>query len=135
MAFNTYINDRLNQWAQWSVMRMSGAIGYPHQVAFTRLAGDGGHGSRIALDVNERAWEVEQAVQLLRPELKLCVMVFYCQVGTIEQKVRDCHCCRNTLYARLDRAHGLILDVLNGYACGEYPALKSCEVLRSKEIA
>lgn len=118
--FNTYINDRLNAWARWVMSRAGGGLGFPKQVAFSRLSG-GGPGSQLPAGLDENAYEVEQAVQTLRPELKQAVQAFYCSVGTVEQKAKDCHCCRDTLYSRLDRAHGLILDVLNGYACGEYP--------------
>jgi hypothetical protein len=136
MAFNTYINDRLNQWAHWVAQRDSGALGYPHQSAFVRLAGgSGSYSSRLAPDLNERAWEIERAVQSLRGELKECVVSFYCRIGTIEQKARECRCCRDTMYSRLDRAHGLILDALNGYACEDNPPVKSADVLRMQKIA
>lgn len=137
MAFNTYINDRLNHWAQWRIQRVQGAEGYPRQSAFARLGGGGeiDYSTRLPPDVNEQAWEVEQAVQALQPELKQCVMVFYCEVGTAEQKAKDCRCCRDTLYARLDRAHGKILDILNGYACGERPGVFAKDVLTQTEIA
>lgn len=127
MAFNTYINGRLNQWAAWTLQRVGGGLGYPHQCAFTRMAGDGaGYSSRVAPDVNERAWEIEKAVQALRAELKECIIVFYCKPGTVEQKLRDCHCSRFTLYARLDRAHAMILDALNEFACEDeqQPAMR-----------
>lgn len=135
MAFNTYINGRLNQWARWTVQKVSGGLGYPHRSAFTRLAADGGFSSRVAPDVNELAWEIEQTVQALSPELKECVIVFYCQTGTIEQKLRDCHCCKRTLYYRLDRAHDLIMDMLNGYTCGEQLARPRPTLQRIAEIA
>lgn len=119
MAFNTYINDRLNQWALWLLQRTGGGLGYPHQSAFTRMAGGGRCTTYISPDINERAWEIEKAVQSLRVELKECVIVFYCKPGTIEQKLRELGCSRFTLYARLDRAHALILDALNEFACEE----------------
>ena len=135
MAFNTYINDRLNQWALWVALRASGGIGYPTRCAFVRLAGGDDLGSRIPAGVDEQAWEVEQAIQALRPELKDCVFEFYCRIGTTEQKARNLHCCLKTMYLRLDRAHGLILDSLNGYACGEYPVRFQHEKFLMQEVA
>lgn len=117
MAFNTYINTRLNQWAQWVQARASGALGYPSRCAFVRLAAERDPSSRLPMGVDEQAWEIERAVQELQPELKQCINEFYCRIGTAEQKAKYCKCTVKTLYNRLDRAHNRILDLLNGYAC------------------
>lgn len=131
--FNTYINNRLNDWARWLLMRSDGGQGYPGQSAFVRLAGGTKPGAYIPPGLDEDAWEVEQAVQSLKPELKLVVQAFYCHTGTVEQKAKECHCHRDTMYARLDRAHGLIMDYLNGCTCGEYAAVPVGEYRPSLE--
>ena len=118
MGFNTHINDRLNQWARWLLSQASGGLGYPSQCAFARMSADGdSYSSRVPVGISEAAWEVEQAVQSLAPELRQCVVAIYCESGTMEQKAKDYGCHRVTLYARLDRAHEQIMDWLQMYAC------------------
>lgn len=116
MAFNTYINSRLNIWAQWSLQRTSGGLGFPSECPYTRLAARTSNGLTSPA-INEEAWLVEKAVQSLPDYLKETVRVFYIGKGTVEQKAKDLRCSRDTVYARIERAHGQIMDWLNDEAC------------------
>lgn len=117
VAFNTYINSRLNLWALWSAQRTSGGLGFPRECSYTRLAARTSSGF-ISPNFNEDAWLVEQAVQSLPVYLKETVKSFYLETGTIDQKAKDLHCERRTVYSRIDRAHDHIMDWLNDEACG-----------------
>lgn len=116
MAFNTYINTRLNQWAQWTLQRTSGGLGYPRECSYTRMMARSSAGF-MSPGMDEEAWLVEKAVQDLPDYLKETVQVFYIGKGTVEQKARDLHCSRDTVYSRIERAHGQIMDWLNADAC------------------
>jgi DNA-directed RNA polymerase specialized sigma24 family protein len=123
--FNTHINDRLNQWAQWTMLKGSAGLGYPHQCAFTRLAGCGEQGAHLPPDLNEMAWEIEQAVQVLPPLLREAVFAFYLGTSTTESRAKQCHCSVRTMYRRVDEAQSRLMDWLNGYYCrlDEYDAV------------
>jgi hypothetical protein len=117
MAFNTYINNRLNQWALWSAQRLSGGLGFPSECSYTRLTARSSNGFRSP-NFDEDAWLIEQAVLALPDYLRETVIAVYIKTGTTEQKAKDLRCHRDTIYARLDLAHSKIMDWLNDEACG-----------------
>ena len=93
-------------WAQWvSTGRKVHGLGYPSQPAFMREAG-GSHNSSPT--VNEDALQVESCVRLLEHDLHLLVQQFYLRAGTADSHARHLGICRDTLYARLHRAHVFI---------------------------
>lgn len=111
-----HINNLLNEWADWALSENRCGLGYPRQAPFTRLTP--GSKRHFAPEINERAWETEQAVRALPLELRDTVVAFYCYVGTAETKADDLRVNRVTLYKRIDRAHQLIMDWLNDYYAG-----------------
>lgn len=107
-----HINDLMNVWAEWVLTgRRVVGLDYPSQCAFTRLAPASGQARGASF--NDDAWLVENAVQSLAPDLKRVVMVFYLQNATAEQMARDLHCSRDTLYARLHRAHTEVMGYIS----------------------
>lgn len=104
-----YIDTRLRQWEVWS---RSGKthLGYPRQSPFVRLMpSEGGGGARLP---DEDGLEMERAVAALEAELKAVVLRVYREMKscTGEQIARDLGIHRDTLYARLHRAHQRIWE-------------------------
>lgn len=106
-----YINERLNEWAEWALKREDGGLGYPRECSYTRLQARSGSGF-VPVD-NERAWDVERAVQELGGVSKQVITEMYLRTGTAEQKARSCQCCVRTLFNRLHHAHVLIMERLS----------------------
>lgn len=106
-----YINSLLDQWGLWAKDGRD-RVGYPKQAAFMRLVPSGGH--RTVMICDDEAMRINRAVQSLDEELRHVVDLFYikmrnCDVGSI---AKDQHCCRDTIYARLHRAHVKIMEAL-----------------------
>lgn len=104
-----YINARCLAWAEFSRRKVSSRLGYPRQSAFARWMPSGT--CRVPIDEDEVA-EIEKAVLSLDAELLAVVRGMYLEGGTVEQKARDCGCCRDTFYTRLHRAHVRIMEWL-----------------------
>ena len=103
-----YIKQRMLQWADWVMKRESGGLGYPRECPYTRMRG-GNSAGYYSPDVDLEAMEVEKGVQLLPVDIKRCVREYYLRIGTIESKAKRLHIHRDTIYARIERAHGFIL--------------------------
>lgn len=112
-----YVNDRLNRWAEW-VLRGKRVVGldYPSQCSYTRMSGC--NDRVFSPEFDEESYETESAIQRLDEPLKRIVMVFYLETSTIEQKAKALHCCRDTVYSRLERAHHALLGIMNDIAAG-----------------
>lgn len=108
-----YIKRRLVQWAEWSLQRDSGGLGFPRECPYTRMQARSGTGGFFSPDIDVDAMEIEEAVRDLPDHLRLTIRVFYVAPGTIEQKARDLGCCRQRVYGRIERAHAMILGWLN----------------------
>jgi DNA-directed RNA polymerase specialized sigma24 family protein len=107
-----YINQRLDQWGLWCRTGRERA-GYPKRAAFMRLVPATGGGDVVICD--DEAMQINRAVQSLDSELREVVDLYYikmrsCPAGTIARSLR-CH--RDTLYARLHRAHLLVMDAIH----------------------
>lgn len=107
-----YINEKLNQWGLWCLSGRA-RVGYPKRAAFMRLVPSSGANSVTICD--DEAMQVNRAVQKLDRELRRVVDLFYirmrsCDVGSIA-RVLKCH--RDTIYARLHRAHVVVMDALH----------------------
>ena len=104
-----YINSQLNLWYEW---QRSGhtRLGYPRRAAF--MAALVGGGSPPIND--DHAMQVERAVHALPAEQKAVVQLYYVQMrcATAEAIAKELHVSRDTVYARLHRAHVNILDSL-----------------------
>ena len=107
-----YINEKLSQWGLWCLSGRA-RVGYPKRAAFMRLVPSSGANSVTICD--DEAMQVNRAVQKLDRELRQVVDLFYirmrsCDVGSIA-RVLKCH--RDTIYARLHRAHVVVMDALH----------------------
>jgi DNA-directed RNA polymerase specialized sigma24 family protein len=104
-----YINAKLNVWAHWVAGgRKVVGLGYPSQVAFTRLT-PSSNSLRSPIE-NEEAWEIERAVHRLDARLRDVVDRVYLRAGTAETHAKELCICRDTLYSRLHAAHVKIME-------------------------
>jgi len=111
----TYVNHRLNQWARWiATGRKVRGLGYPSCISWARTPGSG-NGSP---EFDEDAYSTDQAVRALPAELKDIVERFYLRYGDVGTLMEHYGCCRDTIYARLHRAHQHMLGSLNDIAAG-----------------
>lgn len=111
----SYINSRLVQWAEWVKRKDDGGLGFPRECSYTRLQGRGSNGFRP--NVDNEAWEIEQAVTALQvesPHLHQVVQLFYLRSMTAQQMADKCGCSRDTLYTRLHHAH---VEIMNWMQC------------------
>lgn len=109
MASDDYIKTRLNQWAEWSLQRDSGGLGFPRECSYTRMQARSGSAGFMSPDIDVDAMEIESAVSELPEPFRTTVRVFYIAPGTIEQKARDLGIHRTRVYSRIERAHTMIL--------------------------
>lgn len=115
-----YINTLLDQWGLWARTGRE-RLGYPKQSSFMRLAPPGGGaGSGSVIVCDDEAMRINRAVQSLDPELRTLVELFYirmrsCDAGSIAKAQ---HCCRDTVYARLHRAHVRVMEFLQDEEIG-----------------
>lgn len=112
-----YIDDQLRQWAQWSLLRNDGGLGYPRQVNFVRLGG--GDCGSFAPVIDEQAVEMEQCVLRL-PYDQWCVVDYWYRAPSANPTLcaLHCHCSRDTVYSRLHQAHVSLMGWLNDLAAG-----------------
>ena len=66
MARIEWIKHRLENWARWSQQSASGALGYPKQTAFARLAPSGGRNEASVPVSDLEASETDDAVKSLQ---------------------------------------------------------------------
>ena len=132
----TYINSRLNQWAEWLRRREDGGLGYPRECPYTRLQARSSTAGYIPIDEGE-AWEIERAVQHLRthaPHLHQVVVLFYRKTMTGEQMARECGCSRDTLYARLHQSHVEIMNWIHDECVREQEVRKNFKTSLEKAV-
>lgn len=106
------IDQRLVRWAQWMASDRI-RLGYPRQSAFV-AAMQGGSGRFVGMS-DEQAWPICEAVRTLSPPLREVVECYYCRMprSSATEIARHLHCCRQTVYARLDRAHAVLLGTIS----------------------
>lgn len=110
-----FIDDQLRQWAQWSLSRLDGGLGYPKQSNFTQIGGSGTATFAPIIDADAAA--MEQCVLRLPAELWCVVDYWYRAPGACPTLCAlHCRCHRDTCYQRLNRAHVLLLGWLNDLA-------------------
>jgi DNA-directed RNA polymerase specialized sigma24 family protein len=112
MASDDYIKTRLNQWAEWSLQRDSGGVGFPRECSYTRMQARSGSAGFTSPDIDVDAMEIESAVNELPEPFRTVVRVFYIAPGTVEQKARDLGCHRTRVYSRIETAHAMILGLV-----------------------
>lgn len=108
-----HIDQQLTYWARWMVADRV-RLGYPRQSAFV-AAISGARGRFVGLS-DEQAWPICEAVRTLPPPLREVVECYYCHMprSSAGEIARHLNCCRQTVYARLDRAHLSLLSDLGG---------------------
>ena len=106
-----YIDHKLNQWGLWC---RSGRnhLGFPARAAFMRLVPNKG-GAQVEI-CDEEAMQINRAVQCLDSGGRLVVELFYVRMRNsgADQIAKELHCCRDTLYARLHRAHVAVMEAV-----------------------
>ena len=112
-----YINTLLDQWGLWSLDGRF-KVGYPKQSSFMRLVPSEGRVGVMICD--EQAMQINRAVQALDGELRMLVDLFYIRLRNsgAEQVAKAQHCCRDTVYARLHRAHVQVMEFLQDEEIG-----------------
>lgn len=120
---NTYVNKRMVQWADWALKREGGALGYPKQCSYTRLAASGGTAGYIP-DLDSDAMEVDGIlanIKLADAKVYRVLHMFYgvdfekghavpTMTSTAALLAKEFGCHRDTLYAWLEKGHRLLMD-------------------------
>ncbi len=114
MMVNTYVESRLNLWAEWRHRRLTDALGYPRRAAFVREPGSG----YWTPEMESASYEMDKCVVALIDERKLAVLECYATTGTREQKAKRLGCCLRTYEYRLEAAKIDLLGYLNDLAAG-----------------
>lgn len=128
---NTYIANRLQQWADWSARRLDSGQGYPKQAPYTNLMPRSGKcpGSP---EFVEECFEIEKcviAVAATNTQLHLVLILCYRnQIMPIDQKIKLLGCSKQTYYNKIELAHRMVLGFLNDLAADiPLPALNVLE--------
>jgi len=110
-----WIEQRLQNWARWRLMRGAGVLGYA-AVDLTELAdSDAGRDGYITASVpvsDVEASDTDDLVQRLASELKAAVEIIYLGTGTIREKAARLFCAVGTLHARIEQAQRVMADHL-----------------------
>lgn len=108
-----YINNKLDQWGLWAKSGRTN-LGYPKRAAFMRLVPNDDRGTPLMI-CDDEAMSLNRAVQTLDRELRDVVDLFYVKMRSCDAETiaKALHCHRDTLYARLHRAHLLVMDALH----------------------
>jgi hypothetical protein len=111
MARIDWIEQRLQNWARWSLMRGSGVLGYSAVDLSNPTPGIRDPYAQAPIPTNEiEASETDDAVQRLPGELKITVIEAYVGTGGLRQKLARLCCAERTLHDRIDRAHRLLAN-------------------------
>lgn len=111
MARIDWIEQRLQNWARWSLMRGSGVLGYSAVDLSDPTPGIRDPYAQAPIPTNEiEASETDDAVQRLPGDLKRTVIEVYVGPGGLRQKLARLCCAERTLHDRVDRAHRLLAD-------------------------
>lgn len=106
MARIEWVEQRLQNWARWKIVRGGGMLGY----AGVNLAAAGGARepwAAAAIPISDvEASETDEAVQRLSPGgLALTVIEHYAGQGGIKDKLQRLCCAEPTYHKRIDEAH------------------------------
>ena len=120
---NTYVNRRMVQWTDWLLKREGGALGYPKQCSYTRLAASGGTSGYIP-DLDSDAMEVDGIMLKIKEQDEKIFRVMHMFYGvefvgghavrtgisTAQLLAKEFGCHRDTLYAWLEKGHRMMMD-------------------------
>lgn len=107
MARIEWVRERLENWARWAVQREGGALGYPRQSAFARLAGKGRRAEAVIPIDDVDAALTDEAVNALRwdrPHLYLTLQCIYVQGREIRETAQVLGRAPSTISAHLEQA-------------------------------
>ncbi|MFD1709077.1 hypothetical protein FVQ98_14585 [Ottowia sp. GY511] len=107
MARIEWVRQRLENWARWTTQRSEGALGYPKQSAFARLAGRGRRADTVIPIDSVDASLTDDAVQALRwerPHLYLTLVHIYVQGSDIKRTAVKLCKAESTIKAHLEQA-------------------------------
>jgi Phage antitermination protein Q len=111
MARIDWVRQRLDNWARWASQREAGALGYPKQAAFARLApGGSSMGSAVPVDSLD-ASITDDAVKSFRwthPHLHLTLKHHYIDGLEIKRVALKMSRAESTIKAHLEQADHLI---------------------------
>lgn len=116
MARVDWVRRRLENWARWCALSGAGALGYPRQTTFARLAPSGGRSDDavpiMALDASEMD-DAVKALQFTHSHLYLLLTLTYAQ-GLPRHQVAKRMCRAESTVSGLlgdaDRALAAVLD-------------------------
>lgn len=111
MARIDWVKDRLENWARWAVQRQAGALGYPRQSVFARLAGKGTRAEAVIPIDDVDAALTDDAVNALRwdkPHLYLTLQCIYVQGREIAETAQRLGRAPSTIKAHLEQADQLL---------------------------
>ncbi|MGJ8619598.1 MAG: hypothetical protein ACSHWN_04645 [Methylophilaceae bacterium] len=118
---NTYIATRLQQWADWSARRLDSGLGYPKQVPYTNLMPRSGKCAGSP-EFDEECYEIDRcvvAVLATNPQLhKVIILCYRRQAMTVEQKLKELGCSKQTYYNKIELANNMVLGFLNDLHTG-----------------
>jgi DNA-directed RNA polymerase specialized sigma24 family protein len=112
MARIEWVEQRLQNWARWRLIRGGGVLGY---ASVNLLAAAMPRATDVDAPVptsDVDAHEVDDAVARLPSELKATVLEVYVGEGGVRQKLARLCVSEPTLHARVGRAHRLLADHL-----------------------
>ncbi len=107
MARIEWVRERLENWARWAVQREQGALGFPRQAAFTRLANKGTRSEAVIPIDNIDAALTDEAVTALRwnrSHLYLTLQCIYVQGRDVADTARRLGKAPSTIKAHLEQA-------------------------------
>lgn len=117
MARIKWVEHRLENWGRWSAQRESGALGYPRQSTFARMAPSGGRNEASVPVSDLDAAEIDDAVmslQLTQSHLYLVLTLTYAK-GLPRHQVAKRMCrAESTISANLGDADRAIARWLDG---------------------
>lgn len=118
-----YINDRLNAWAYWRLAQDEAGVTRPRSGTYD-LAGraDSTETIRPRMSITQvvaiECERTDRCVKALEPVLEQTVRECYLRTTSYLLVAADLGCSEKTLYRRLDRAHNLILGLLQDIEAG-----------------
>lgn len=127
MARIEWVKTRLENWARWCAQQEAGALGYPRQAAFARLAPASGGSASVpvmALDASE----IDEAVQSFRftqPHLHLVLLLTYAKSLPRHQVAKRMGRAESTVNANLEAADRAIVRWIDEKRKAQAAAKKS----------
>ena len=121
---HTYVNHRMQIWAEWELRKQDNGLGFPKQCSYTRLAMRSG-GAGYQPDFDSDAYEISNILLDIKKQDKRIYRVLHLFFGveyrngkpvnvmmTKDTIANDLQCHRDTVYAWLEKGSRMVLDGL-----------------------